>query len=146
LKSCVDFIISEIGDKKNIETGGVLAGHINGNNKRSVILSHVSGPGPKAIKRSDIFKKDIVFCQEFLDEIYKKTAGKIVYSGEWHYHPSRNNNPSGLDLSSLEQISNQNEYLLDEPIMIIFNNKGELSCTAHPASKSYYKTKCLIEQ
>ncbi|MEJ1644025.1 hypothetical protein SMA60_27780, partial [Escherichia coli] len=57
-----------------------------------------------------------------------------------------NNNPSDIDLMSLSEISNQNEYLLDEPIMIIFSNEGKLSCTAHPASRSYYKTECIIER
>jgi hypothetical protein len=87
-----------------------------------------------------------MYCQDFLNKIYNETAEKSVYAGEWHFHPSKNNNPSDIDLMSLSEISNQNEYLLDEPIMIIFSNEGNLSCTAHPASRSYYKTECIIER
>ena len=39
--------------------------------------------------------------------------------GEWHYHPSGGNEPSGLDIKSLTEIAAQNEYRTDKPIMIL---------------------------
>ena len=86
------------------------------------------------------FEKDIQFCQKFLDELYIKTSNRIIYVGEWHSHPSSNNDPSGTDLKSLTEISYQKEYLTEKPIMIIFSKDGAPSCTVHPYGKLYYKT------
>lgn len=143
-KSLAGSMQAEIEKNNSIETGGVLAGFYS--DTRKIQITHVSGPGPKAIMEATRFYKDVKYCQDFLNKIYNETAGKSVYAGEWHFHPSKNNNPSNIDLMSLSEISNQNKYLLDEPIMIIFSNEGKLSCTAHPASRSYYKTECIIER
>ena len=86
------------------------------------------------------FEKDIEYCQHFLDELFVQSNQKKVYVGEWHSHPSSNNQPSGTDIKSLSEISYQKEYLTDTPIMIIFSNTGEPSCTVHPVGKRYYHT------
>lgn len=132
-----------ISENTSIETGGVLAGQID--DSGNLLITNVSGPGPKSIKTETKFEKDVEFCQKFLDELYMESNQKISYVGEWHSHPSSNNNPSGRDIASLSEIAIQNNYLTERPVMIIFSNSGIPSATVHPAGKRYYHTQLQIE-
>jgi len=134
----VAFMQELIRQNPEMETGGVMAGWTN--EKGNLFVTDVSGPGPKASQTATKFEKDIEYCQHYLDELYIQSLQKKVYIGEWHSHPSSNNNPSGIDIKSLSEIAIQKEYLTDTPIMIIFSNTGEPSCTVHPAGKRYYFT------
>ncbi len=112
----------------------------------AVCVETASGPGPKAIKETARFSRDVEYCQNMVNESYRKYGDKGLYVGEWHYHPSSDNKPSNLDLLSLTEIAEQKEYVLDKPIMIIFSNKLELSCTVHPFSKIYYLAAFTVRQ
>ncbi|BBE17845.1 hypothetical protein AQPE_2004 [Aquipluma nitroreducens] len=128
-----------ISQNPRMETGGVMAGYTD--EKGNILITDVSGPGPKASHAATKFEKDVEYCQAFLDELYIQSQQRKVYVGEWHSHPSSNNNPSGQDIRSLSEIAIQKDYLTDTPIMIIFSNEGIPSCTIHPAGKRYYFTK-----
>ncbi|MEK7719503.1 MAG: ThiF family adenylyltransferase, partial [Bacteroidota bacterium] len=134
----IAFIQELIRQNPEMETGGVLVGWTD--EKGNIFVTDVSGPGPKASQMATKFEKDVIYCQNFLDELYELSLQKKVYVGEWHSHPSSNNKPSGTDIKSLSEIAIQKEYLTDTPIMIIFSNSGEPSCTVHPAGKRYYYT------
>ncbi len=136
--SLIDMIKNEIRKDMKIETGGVLAGFID--EARKLVITHISGPGPKAKKKRDGFLKDIEFCQKFLDEVYQSTQTKSNYMGEWHYHPSLSHQPSKIDINSISDISTQPEYLLDEALMIIVTKDFNIHYTVHPSNKEYYKT------
>jgi integrative and conjugative element protein (TIGR02256 family) len=131
-----------VAENPQLETGGVLAGYVN--EEGNIIISNASGPGPKATKSATKFKKDIEYCQTFLDGLFVSSDKKIVYIGEWHSHPSQCNKPSGIDINSLTQIAYQKEYLTDMPVMIILSNTGAPSCTVHPAGKSYYFSNLIV--
>lgn len=133
-----------ISENPKVETGGVLAGYVD--ESGDVVVTHASEPGPKAIKLATKFEKDIEFCQKFLDDLFYETEKHIEYVGEWHSHPNERNQPSGTDIKSLTQIAYQKEYLTDMPLMIIFSNAGEPSCTIHPAGKRFYYTDLLLSQ
>jgi integrative and conjugative element protein (TIGR02256 family) len=141
-KELIDFMQQLIQENPKTETGGVLAGYLDQNG--DFVITHASDPGPKAVKLATKFEKDVEFCQQFLDKIYDESNKKVVYVGEWHSHPSENNQPSSLDIQSLSTIAIQKEYLTENPTMIIFSNKGLPSCTMHPAGKSFYVTKMNI--
>jgi integrative and conjugative element protein (TIGR02256 family) len=130
------FMQDLVKQNPTIETGGVLAGYVDENG--NVIITHASGPGPKASQSGVRFEKDIEYCQEFLNKLFVQSARKIVYVGEWHSHPSKNNNPSGLDIKSFSEIAVEKGYLTDEPVMIILSSAGKPSCTMHPAGKRFY--------
>lgn len=134
----VQFIINEIDIEPEVETGGILVGTLDDNG--SIVVRFASGPGPSAIKEKTRFEKDISYCQQILDEKYRQSQSNGVYVGEWHYHPSGSNHPSDLDLDSLYKISQQNNYLTDKPIMLIFSQDKSISCTVHPFNKRYYHT------
>lgn len=141
-KDCVTFMQDLITKKPTVETGGVMAGNVD--EKGNVNITHVSGPGPRAIQKATKFEKDVEFCQQFLDKLYVESNEKVVYVGEWHSHPSENNEPSGTDIKSLTEIAYQKEYLTDCPVMIIYSNTGAPSCTLHPAGKRFYTTELKI--
>lgn len=132
-----------IATNPKIETGGVLAGFIN--ETGDIVVTNASGPGPKAEKSSTYFKKDIVYCQQFLDDLFINSNKQIVYIGEWHSHPNEKNQPSGTDIKSLEDVAVQKEYLTDMPAMIIFSNNGTPSVTVHPAGKRFYFTNLVTK-
>lgn len=141
-KDTLQFMIKETQRVPQNETGGVLVGY---KEDTTIVIKQASGPGPKAIRKIDSFEKDVEFCQNFLDAEYAQDVERSIYIGEWHYHPSGDNKPSAIDLSSLSDIANQKEYLTDKPIMIILSKDGQPSVTVHPHNKKYYFTKLVIE-
>lgn len=141
-KDCISFMQDLIKSDPSIETGGVMAGFVDATG--NITVTHVSGPGPKAIQSSICFEKDVQYCQAFLDDLYARHGQQAIYVGEWHSHPSANNQPSGTDIKSLSQIAVEKNYLTACPAMIIFSNTGIPSCTLHPAGKRFYHTNLLI--
>jgi integrative and conjugative element protein (TIGR02256 family) len=138
----IRFMQRLIKENSKIETGGVMAGRIDENG--NIIVTHASEPGSKAVRSATKFEKDVEYCQLFLDNLYIQSNQKTVYVGEWHSHPSECNRPSGTDIKSLSEIAIQREYLTENPAMIIFSNRGEPSCTVHPAGKRFFFSKLSI--
>ncbi len=141
-KEVIQFMQGLIKENPTIETGGVMAGRMDENG--DIIVTHASEPGPKAVQSAMKFEKDVEYCQRFLDNLYIQSNQKVVYIGEWHSHPSLCNHPSGTDIKSLSEIAIRKEYLTESPAMIIFSNRGEPSCTVHPAGKRYYFANLLV--
>lgn len=137
-KKVYEFMKAEVVETKNIETGGILIGFKGKNN--CVYVINATGPGPKAVRTEIWFERDIEYCQKILNEEYEKFGDKSIYIGEWHCHPSRSNKPSNRDLLSLSEIAEAENYLVDEPVMLIFSNDLKLNCTVHPIGKKYYET------
>lgn len=138
----LDLMRAEIEKAKDLETGGVLLGNIE---KDILHIKHASGPGPDAKKTPTYFLKDKKYCQEFIDEVHIKNEQDSLYIGEWHYHPSKNNNPSKTDLMSLKDIATSSGYLTENPVMIIISNDAKYSVTVHPIKNAYYYAKSIIK-
>lgn len=138
LKQVYEFMKNEVVQTKNIETGGVLVGFKGKNN--CIYICNATGPGPKAVRTEIGFERDIEYCQKILNEEYQKYRNRSIYLGEWHCHPSGSNCPSNRDLMSLSEIAEAENYLVDEPIMLIFSTDLKLNCTVHPIGKRYYET------
>jgi len=123
-----------------IETGGILVGRVREGHE--LVVEVVSEPGPQARRSAIGFDRDVAYCQRFVDE--QATAGRL-YLGEWHSHPTENNQPSQTDLDSLSLVAQQPGYLTTQPIMIIMSRSGEPACTVHPVGKPHYVVP-LVEQ
>ena len=104
----------ESTESKEIETGGVLIGYRTENG--SYVVFKASKPGPNATRTNIRFKKDEKYCQKFLDDAYSELGEKGLYIGEWHYHPTGGNIPSGTDIKSLTEIAAQENYRIDRPV------------------------------
>jgi len=129
LKKALDFMKQESAESGEFETGGVLIGYRKGGDTYMVLRA--SKPGPNAIRTKSRFEKDEQYCQKDLLEAYNELDEKGLYLGEWHYHPSGGNEPSGIDIKSLTEIANQNDYRIDKPIMIILSSELEYGITIH---------------
>lgn len=128
---CIEKMLREIAMDSRIETGGIILGEIIGN---EVIIGEVSDAGNNAIKTPTRFERDSLHCQSFLDGF----EGKLIYVGEWHYHPSKDGKPSLTDIKSFKEIAEQKNYVTSNPISIIVTSDGKLHCTIHPYGKDYY--------
>ncbi|GBE51849.1 thiamine/molybdopterin biosynthesis ThiF/MoeB-like protein [bacterium BMS3Bbin14] len=128
-KNVLDFVKKEASESGDIETGGVLIGHRKVNGEYTILRA--SKPGPNAVRTKTRFDKDEEYCQKELLTAFKEFGEQGLYLGEWHYHPSGGNEPSGLDIKSLTEIAAQNEYRIDKPIMIILSPTLEYAITIH---------------
>ncbi|MBE9570083.1 MAG: ThiF family adenylyltransferase [Proteobacteria bacterium] len=129
LKEALDFMKQESDESEDIETGGVLVGYRNASDE--YVIVRASKPGPNAIRTKSRFEKDVEYCQKELLDAFNELGEKGLYLGEWHYHPSGGNEPSGLDIKSLTEIASQENYRIDKPIMIILSPKLEYAITIH---------------
>ena len=135
-------MIKECAESKEKETGGVLMGFREG--KEAIVVTRTSGPGPKAIRKSDWFERDLEHCQAELEKTYNELGKRGLYVGEWHYHPTGSNKPSTQDLLSLAAISHQSNYMTDRPIMLIFSNDFSVSASIHPSNRRFCFTNCVV--
>ncbi len=129
LKNVLDFMKRESAESGDIETGGLLIGHRKDNGE--YVIVRASKPGPNAIRTKTRFEKNEEYCQKELLDAFNKLGEQGLYLGEWHYHPSGGNEPSGLDIKSLTEIAAQDNYRIDKPIMIILSPKLEYAITIH---------------
>ena len=136
LKEVLDFMKQESAESLDVETGGVLVGYrIAGD---EYVIVKASKPGPNAVRTKLRFEKDEEYCQKQLLDAFNELGEKGLYLGEWHYHPSGSNEPSGLDIKSLTEIAAQDNYRIDKPIMVILSRDLEYAITIH-----YKNGKCV---
>ena len=115
-----------------IETGGILVGKYESNG--SYLVERATEPGPKAIREGRRFEKDVDYCQMQLEELTRELGENTCYLGEWHYHPTTSNEPSGTEIKSLMEIAEQENYLIEKPIMIIVSRNLEFGLSVHTKS------------
>ena len=113
----------------SVETGGILIGHIT--EKGNYVIARATQPGPNAVKTRMSFERDEEFCQRELENALREIGRKGIYLGEWHYHPKGSNFPSGVDIRSLTEIAQQENYRIDKPILIIISSASECAITIH---------------
>jgi integrative and conjugative element protein (TIGR02256 family) len=111
------------------ETGGILIGTYDG--KGFYLIQRATGPGPNSIRTANAFEKDIEYSQIQLAMIAQELGKDALYLGEWHYHPTLSNEPSGTDIKSLTEIAAQENYLIDRPIMLIVSKNLEVGLSVH---------------
>lgn len=77
------------------ETGGILLG-FDADELGDLLVIEAGGPGPRAERRSDFFRRDLEHAQRLADDAYKRTTARWI--GEWHTHPHGALAPSRTDL------------------------------------------------
>lgn len=123
------------------ETGGILMGY---HYENSFLISHIIGPGPKAIHTKTSFTPDDEYHENEIAVIYKASNGSITYLGDWHTHPGEGSYLSALDKSTLKKISDYKLARLPEPLMIILGTfPVELKCWKYK-KKAFAKYQELI--
>ena len=140
-QTALEYMRDLVTANSGIETGGVLVGNLD-ISSNSVYITHASGPGPNSQQSASGFVRDVPYCQSFVND--HAMDGRL-YLGEWHSHPGSSTEPSSTDLKSLTDIALQKEYLTTRPIMLIFSNRGELTCTVHPSNQPHYSVDFTVE-
>ncbi|PWW26613.1 integrative and conjugative element protein (TIGR02256 family) [Cytobacillus oceanisediminis] len=117
-RDALSFIENEVKKTDNeVETGGILMGYYTV--KDEVVITHCSGPGPKAKHRKYSVTLDSAYAQKFVDEIYLQTNRNITYIGDWHSHTFNDLTPSRTDKKELNKIAKNRLSRLETPIMLI---------------------------
>ena len=94
----------EVQRAKGIETGGILIGVFL--KSGDVLVTHATSPGPKAIKRTNLFQKDISYTTQVFNVLSLKYS--VDYLGEWHKHPNTYIDYSFMDKKSMVEITEAN--------------------------------------
>jgi len=142
LKEVLDFMRQESAESGDAETGGVLIGFRKGGDE--YVIVRASKAGPNATRTKTRFEKDEEYCQNELLNAFNELGEKGLYLGEWHFHPSGGNEPSGLDIKSLTEIAAQDNYRIDKPIMIILSRDMEFAITIHDKNGSCVRIPLII--
>jgi integrative and conjugative element protein (TIGR02256 family) len=116
-------MMCEAEDKYPLETGGVLVGYWS-EDGREVVITAVSGPGPKAIHSKSDFTPDYLYQDQFVASAYARSGRRHTYLGDWHTHPDGGTKLSGLDKRTLRRISRAQDARAAAPIMVIVANDG----------------------
>jgi integrative and conjugative element protein (TIGR02256 family) len=128
-KDAYAFMKRESANAKGIETGGILIGYQTPRGR--FVVRKATGPGPKAVRTRARFQRDVEFCQIEIDRAAAEYGPQGQYLGEWHYHAVDDNSPSGVDIKSLTEIAEQDNYLIEHHVMVIFSASLECAITIH---------------
>jgi integrative and conjugative element protein (TIGR02256 family) len=128
------------------ETGGLLVGYRADNDE--VVIQELVGPGPEARHSPVRFVPDHAWQCQRLDEIYRKSNGRLVYIGDWHTHPHGVPEMSTLDRRTLRNIARHPGIGLGLPVMLIGGNaNGTWSWKVHEyRSSSLFGLRVVTEQ
>lgn len=100
------------------ETGGILIGYKDkiGNH----VITHATGPGPKAYHGITYFEADNKYCQNILNKIFDLTEGALTFLGDWHTHPWGALKLSSRDIKTFKELAIDKRFGTPEPIMVIY--------------------------
>lgn len=87
----------------NLETGGILIGHISISTQTIVITGQLEAPGDSERGKTK-FSTGIKGLSQKIQEIERSSAMMITQLGTWHSHPNSSSCPSSIDLSSKKQM------------------------------------------
>jgi len=102
-QNVLDEIKSESEKWNDLETGGILIGHISIPTQTIVITGQIEAPEDSERGKSK-FYSGIKGLNEKLKSIEKSSAGMITQLGTWHSHPNSSSNPSNIDLVSKKKM------------------------------------------
>lgn len=100
---------------KGNETGGVLAGRYS-DDLACAIVTAASGAPPDSSAGRSWFRRGLEGLQGWIGRLWKD---KSYYLGEWHYHPFAAPDPSGTDVSEMNDIAATESYKCPEPLLVI---------------------------
>lgn len=142
-EAVLEFIEAESRKSPRTETGGVVAGRGSLTEGR-VVLTHVSGPGPRAKRTRYSFARDKEYCQAFLNRVAVESQGEVDYLGEWHKHHEAEPRPSGTDVRTAADIARSPDYHVGLCLLLIMGESDRRDSlrvfVVHP-SGAFVKTR-----
>jgi len=98
-QNVLDEIKIESEKWNELETGGILIGHISIPTQTIVIIGQIEAPEDSERGKCK-FYSGIKGLSERLKLIEKSSAGMITQLGTWHSHPNSSSSPSSIDINS----------------------------------------------
>ena len=102
-QNVLDDIKIESEKWNDLETGGILIGHISIPTQTIVITGQIEAPEDSERGKSK-FYSGVKGLNEKLKFIEKFSAGMITQLGTWHSHPNSSSNPSSIDINSKKKM------------------------------------------
>lgn len=99
-----------------LETGGVLLG-FDADALGEALVMEAGGPGPRAERRRDFFRRDVEHAQALADSAFARTTARWI--GEWHTHPHGQLAPSRKDLRTYRGFLRDPELAFDSFVAVI---------------------------
>jgi integrative and conjugative element protein (TIGR02256 family) len=100
------------------ETGGVLLGYW-AREYEEVVVTHATGPGPRAVHRMHSFVPDAEYQEAEVARLYEESGRVSTYLGDWHSHPLGTVSLSRRDRRTLRHIAGHREARAPVPIMAV---------------------------
>ncbi|HEU4329026.1 MAG TPA: Mov34/MPN/PAD-1 family protein [Roseiflexaceae bacterium] len=140
--TALTFIQQESQRSFPFESGGILIGRVE---QGSILVTHATGPGPRAIHSPRRFVRDGDYTQQALNAQLQASGGLDDYLGEWHSHPL-SVGPSPQDRESMRWISGNPHYQQPAPIMLLCQRESQGSWTvlAYQWIHSHLRPRTLV--
>lgn len=111
-------MLEEAEDNLPNETGGVILGYWN-NHYTEAVVTHITGPGPKAVHNRRSFRPDSEYQEAEIAKHYQESGRLHTYMGDWHTHPNGKVYLSETDLRTLRRIATCKDARLPTPLMAV---------------------------
>jgi hypothetical protein len=119
----VDQMRIETEQRRPLETGGVLIGHINWG-RRTIYVTGLLPPPPDSEFRTNEFVLGIQGLKNQIKTIEKATSHTLTYLGTWHSHPN-SGGASGMDRKTLAELTKERGNV--PSVCLIYRPEGLLS-------------------
>jgi integrative and conjugative element protein (TIGR02256 family) len=119
------------------EFGGILIGYYSNDQKTVNIKKTLLPKKYQSTKYS--FERGNDGLKSELEKLYHQTPA-LLYVGEWHTHPDNPAIPSVIDIAALQQISDDDNVLISNPILLIIGidqQRAELCFYVYFKNKIY---------
>ncbi len=121
----IDEIKKYYNSSLRYETGGVLIGKFNKDNK---VIEVIEVYELKTNFFSKIlYKRNVKKAQKIINKRWHESGGVLNYVGEWHTHPNMRALPSHTDINSLKEIASKVHEILPGVVMIIAGDDNEIN-------------------
>lgn len=119
----ISLYIERNGDGR--EAGGVLIGtqSIDG---MSYEVTDVTLPGVCDKRRRFLFVRGKSSANRLIRQVWRQSAGKKNYLGEWHTHDEQQPRPSGLDRQTVRHLAKDSSAPFGRVFLVIFGNSDRV--------------------
>jgi integrative and conjugative element protein (TIGR02256 family) len=122
-QNVLDEINIESKKWNDLETGGILIGHISIPTQTIVITGQIEAPQDSERGKSK-FYSGVKCLSDKLKSIEKSSAEMITQLGTWHSHPNSSSNPSSIDLDSKKRMYKDRNWM---PTVCLIWSKNSVS-------------------
>jgi integrative and conjugative element protein (TIGR02256 family) len=123
LRSTLDVIREEVRRTPKTETGGALVGYLS--TEGALVVTHASGPGPRAKLKARSVLIDGKHAQDFCTRLFAESEGQLDYVGDWHRHPGWSLAASEHDLQAMLTIAESGCCTNANPLSAIYRSWPE---------------------